>query len=80
MWERERERERERIEAVRGKTEKKKKSKEKKRILRRVWTKLFFFNIWAIVAMHCSCEAKKYDFGSTNVATFWYLMVLKIAI
>ena len=29
------------------------------------------------VAMYCSCGAKKYGFGSTNAATFWYLVVLK---
>jgi len=32
------------------------------------------------VTMHYSCGAKKYGFGSTNVAIFWYLVVLKIAI
>ena len=31
------------------------------------------------VAVHCSCGAKKYGFGSANVTTFWYLVVLKIA-
>ena len=31
------------------------------------------------VAVHCSCGAKKNGFGSTNVTTFWYLVVLKIA-
>ena len=32
------------------------------------------------VDVHYSCEAKKYSFGTANIATFWYLVVLKIVI
>ena len=32
------------------------------------------------VVVHCSCGAKLFGFGSTNVGIVLYLMVLKIAI
>ena len=35
---------------------------------------------YELLVVHYSCGAKKYGFSSTNVSTFWYLVVLKIAI
>jgi len=35
------------------------------------------YNAQPKVAMYCNCGAKKYGFGSTSVATFWNLVVLK---
>ena len=38
------------------------------------------YNAQPKVAVHCSCGAKLFDFGSTNVGIILYLVVLKIAI
>ena len=32
------------------------------------------------VVVHCSCEAKLFGFGSSNIGIVLYLMLLKIAI
>ena len=33
-----------------------------------------------LLAMHCSCGAKLFNFGSINVGIVLYLVILKIAI
>ena len=38
------------------------------------------YNAQPSLAVHYSCGAKLFGFGSTNVAIFLYLVVLKIAI